>query len=203
MVTIITSTILIFSAPAMFWWVLKLGIRFTFLNRLFLIVLAGFVFLRLLPDSFNRGGWWGIIFIVLGVALPTFAESQWRQTEGTSHGIMLTIGYLGFAVHVFLDGHTLSMFEKAPFAEDWLKWIVVSHRLPESLIVWWTCFPRFGWIYALGILVSIAGFSVAGFLCGFAISIPPNLAATAGWISQSLLAGSLLHLSFHRASTIR
>ena len=203
MTAIIASTLLVFSAPLIFWWALSYGSTYHFLNRILMVVLAGFVLLRLLPDTYSQSGWLGLFLAFMGFALPSLAEFIWRRAQAASDKLMFAIGYLGFAFHIFIDGHTIALFDRAEFTEPWIKWLLVSHRLPESLIIWWACFPRLGWRLSLWVLCSIAGTSIGGYLIGGMYAITPDWTNTVSWVSQSLLAGSLLHLVFHRLPTNR
>ena len=141
----------------------------------------------------NHGGWVTLVFVVLGFVSPTFAEKLFRRAAKHAHVVALALGLLGLSLHAVLDGAALA---GSAFGGDQLPTAVVVHRFPVGLTIWWLLRPHFGNVVAGLVLTLVAAATAAGYGLG-----PPVAEGLSGqsvaWF-QAFVAGSLLHVVFHR-----
>lgn len=197
MLHLILSIFCLLLAPFLSWAYHRYSRHYQTIDRLLSIVIGLFAALKLLPESFQNGGWYAIGLATLGFALPTAAERLWRKQFERVDSLPLMLAVTGFLVHDFIDGAALM----SPFATPTLSslaWAIILHRLPEGVIIWWVLYPKFGrWLAWMGLL-SMAGATAGGYAFGGRILWNINYSSQwAAWL-QALLAGSLLHLLTHK-----
>jgi zinc transporter ZupT len=118
-----------------------------------------------------------------------FADKE----EGV-HLATYLVGIAGLLLHAAVDGAVLLSGDAG--RGDALAWAVVLHRLPAGLAVWWLARIGFGvriaWL-VLGLLAlaTIGGYEMAAKMLDL---VSNDIFA---WF-QAFVAGSLLHLAFHR-----
>jgi hypothetical protein len=88
--------------------------------------------------------------------------------------------------------------EKHAHYSEFLAIAVLLHRLPAGLAIWWLVRPRLGRRSALLVLSALAAATIAGFT-GSLLGWPDMFSGTPWFITQALLAGSLVHIVLHQS----
>lgn len=169
------------------------------LDGFVLVAVTGLTLLYILPHSILIGGWPALILSFIGLLAPTLIEHKYHRLAHQAHTVTLILAILGMSLHGFIDG--LALINHGTAAGDHavaLPWAVILHRLPEGITVWWLIRPQYGSRKAIVTLVFISLITIFGF--SFWDSLQPSVENQ--WIAafQSLIAGSLLHVIFHRAT---
>lgn len=153
------------------------------------------VLLPLVPHAIEEREALLLVVVALGFAAP-FALARLSQAADRGvHGWGLLLGTLGLALHALVDGSALGVANQLG---GWgLAPAVILHRLPVGLAIWWLAERNFGRKAAVGALAMLMGATVAGFFAG------SSAARLAGWhewlhLFQAAVAGSLVHVAFHR-----
>ena len=173
-----------------------------FLDGLIFVSMVGLVFLGILPDDLQAGGMLSAAFLLLGAATPSIMERNFHGLGRTSHNLSLILGLTGLVLHAVIDGTGLEISHAAAHPNHdhglhaHLGHAVILHRLPVGLTVWWLLRPAYGRLVPTFVLGFLAAATGVGFFYG-----PQVTAALGGqgaaWF-QSFVAGSLLHVVFHR-----
>lgn len=135
--------------------------------------------------------------LVLGAAgfiIPLVAERLLHQKDEGIHVLTLIVGVAGLVLHAAADGAALLAGDANGHMA--LAIAVIGHRLPAGLGVWWLVRTEFGTRPA----VLVLGLMAAATLIGYeAAALTLDLISTRAfaWF-QAFVAGSLLHLAFHR-----
>jgi len=158
------------------------------------VVIGGLVIFHILPESIESAGLWSIGFVLLGLMGPSIAESLFHKAAALTHKSTLALGVFGLVLHSLTDGTAL--IESPDFDQLTLIIAVIAHRLPVGLTIWWLLRPHFGKGIALGVLGLMAGGTVLG--AHFGDQWLPSLSETAIALVESFIAGSVLHVVFHR-----
>ncbi len=200
MLFLLLSLILLVAGPLFY---LLLQRRPLLLHRLEHILLLGVtaaVVLHILPESVLRVGWSVLLTAAVGWALPELLERVWRQAIRRIDAISIALAMAGLVVHGVLDGAVLA---EPGFTSKLLPFMVLLHRIPDSLLIWLLMYPHSGWrlpsvaLVVIG-LATILGFAYSedaiSFLRGQVGSNDDQILAH----FQALVAGSLLHLSTHK-----
>lgn len=181
------------------------------LDGFVLVAIAGLVVFHLLPDSMALGGSWAIAAAVVGFFIPMLAE---HAVLGFGRGgdcskLVLNLALSGLAIHAFLDGIALTSaanggahagHDHGEPALGMLSIGVLLHRLPVGLAIWSIVRPGRGAPMAFALLAMISLFTVAGHSLG-PESIQAMPMAMFG-IFEALVAGSLVHVVFHRPKSV-
>jgi uncharacterized protein len=167
------------------------------LDGFVVVVITGIVVLELLPDVMGKGLFWSILFVLLGLVGPTLLEKAFHRAENQVHRAALVLGLIGLVLHSFLDGIALRDVPAMSGATDTLLPLGVAvHTVPVALTIWWLLFPRFGAGLA-GVFLALMGVgTVAGYIAG--PELEPMLAGLGIALFRALVAGSILHVIFHR-----
>ncbi|MDZ4698062.1 MAG: permease [Rhodothermales bacterium] len=167
------------------------------LDGFVVVVITGIVVLELLPDVMGEGLFWSILFVLLGLVGPTLLEKAFHRAENQVHRAALMLGLIGLVLHSFLDGIALRDVPAMSGAADTLLPLGVAvHTVPVALTIWWLLFPRFGAGLA-GVFLGLMGAgTVAGYIAG--PELEPMLAGLGIALFRALVAGSILHVIFHR-----
>jgi uncharacterized membrane protein YraQ (UPF0718 family) len=170
------------------------------------VTIGGIVLLHILPHAFLVGGWAMLLLAALGLVGPALFERVVGPRLPLVTRWMLPLALLGLSLHAFIDGAVLAEAAGGHEghghdhghegeASGWMALGVVLHRVPEGLASWWVFRHRHG---LRGSLLALASVGVATTL-GFALGgrLEGHLGALHGL--QALVAGSLLHVIFHRS----
>lgn len=162
----------------------------------FLVVsVAGLVLFRVVPEAVAGGGWWALLFCLLGLLGPSMLERLFRDAARQTHNAAMLLALVGVTFHATFDGAALNLSAVSERGGGMLPLAVVLHRFPVGLTIWWLLRPS-GVRVAGGVLTLMSVATCVGYFGG-----PSLLAALDGqalsWF-EALVAGSLLHVILHR-----
>ena len=159
------------------------------------VAIGGLIISGIIPEILHYGGWWSILFLLAGLALPTFSEKVFHNIKST-HKTALVLGLSGLFIHAITDGAALALGAGDGHAHEFLTLSVLLHRIPIGLTIWWFVKPQFGSRAALATLVLIA----VGTILGYSESplILGSIHHSSLAYFQAFVAGSLVHIIFHR-----
>jgi len=83
------------------------------LDAFVLVIIAGLVFLHILPEGLQTGGWPALVATALGLMIPTLGERILKMDLGKTHRAVLVLGLVALGTHAFLDGMVLAGGEGA------------------------------------------------------------------------------------------
>lgn len=155
------------------------------------VTMVGLVVTGIMPEAYEQGGGWVFGFAILGLLLPSLSERSFRRFRYQTHVIALVLGLTGLLIHAMADGTAL-----ADGGDKLLSWGVLLHRFPIGLTIWWFLRPNYGTRFAAATLVLIGVGTVLGF--GLAPQVATTLSLRGMAWFQAFVAGSLLHVVFHR-----
>lgn len=158
------------------------------------VVIGGLVVFHILPEAIETVGLWSLLFVSLGLIGPSLAEHLFHKAAAITHKSTLILGVFGLVVHSITDGAAL--VDDPNFDQLTLIIAVIAHRMPVGLTVWWLLRPHFGKGIALSVLALMAIGTAIGSLAGeqFMPQFNPQTVA----LIESFIAGSVLHVVFHR-----
>ncbi len=168
-----------------------------FLDSFVLCSVFGLVAFHILPESISEAGFWAAIAAAVGLFGPMLLGSYLKTGECHIHGSIISLASIGLIAHAILDGAAISTASFDIDSSGFLLGIaVILHRLPEGVGIWRVTRSQFGvGIGALALFVLIIAVT-AGFF--FGTQLLDNSSETALVIFQSIMAGTLLHVIFHR-----
>jgi zinc transporter ZupT len=194
------TLLLVFSLASLFGGPLLLDLlasrkhAYRVVDTFILVAVFGLILLHVLPESYELLGWPAILAALVGFVAP-LAFGSFLNTGCHMHRSLISIASLGLIAHSLLDGMAIAGAH-AHAQGTMLALAVVLHRLPEGAGVFRLARYSFGKNVALLALVALGFFTVAGFYFGTQILVlvpEPSLV-----LFQSLMAGILLHVIFHR-----
>ncbi len=153
-------------------------------------ILAGLI----LWDKVPEGGWPTLVCAAIGFVLPLLAEQMLHRQERGIHLATLGVGVLGLLLHGAADGAALLTGHHGH--ETTLSIAVILHRAPAGLAIWWLVQTSFGRTPALVVLGLMTLATIAGYVAASQVA-DLTTAQSFAWF-QGFVAGSLLHLTFHR-----
>ncbi len=158
------------------------------------VVIGGLVLFHILPESIEQVGLWSLLFVLMGLIGPSLAEHLFHKAAALTHKTTLILGVSGLVLHSLTDGTAL--IEDPDFDQLTLIIAVIAHRLPVGLTVWWLLRPHFG----KGIALIVLGLMSVGTVIGAVMSeqLLPQISPSAVALIESFIAGSVLHVVFHR-----
>jgi len=169
----------------------------------FVFTAVGFMIVgHILPECVESAGY-GVLFLALfGLLGPLMVERTLKGAAAKAHMTALVLGLIGVFIHGIADGVILGGFgvEDAHGAAGesglWLPLAVVIHRLPVGLMIWWLLRENFGKAVAISVLVAVG----AGTIGGYYGVDHWTYTVEGSWLVyfEALVAGSLLHVVFHR-----
>ncbi len=192
---LIISLLPLFAAPILHGLCQRRAGWLHFTDGFIFVAIGGLIVAGIMPEVLHHGGWQALIFLFLGLALPTLTERIFHSI-GKVHTVALALGLMGLFVHAITDGAALAHGEHGGHAEEILSLGVLLHRIPIGLTIWWFAKPKFGSPVAMGVLALVALGTVLGFGWGETLSAPLTSAGMAYF--QAFVAGSLVHIVFHR-----
>ncbi|MEN3975188.1 ZIP family metal transporter [Emcibacter sp. SYSU 3D8] len=149
--------------------------------------------LLILWDTAESGGWLIVAFATAGLAGPLAAEALLHRERGV-HAVTLVVGVGGLLLHSAADGAALLSGQLG--RHEALSMAVVLHNVPAGLAIWWLVQTNVGTRAAMVVLALLAAATVAGYFAASAVASVASEAEFA-WL-QAFVAGSLLHLTYHR-----
>jgi hypothetical protein len=148
----------------------------------------------ILVDTAEAGGWLAVPFALAGLAGPLVAEALLHHKERGVHIATLAVGVIGLVLHSAADGAALLAGHHGH--HETLSVAVVLHNFPAGLAIWWLVQTNFGTRAAAVVLALLVAATVAGYVAASAVADVASEAEFA-WL-QAFVAGSLLHLTYHR-----
>ena len=159
------------------------------------VAIGGLIITGIVPEIIHHGGWWSILFLLAGLALPTFSEKVFHNIKST-HKAALILGLCGLFIHAITDGTALALGKNQGQVHEFLTLSVLLHRIPIGLTIWWFVKPQFGSRAAFATLVLMATGTFIGY---YQYPLSLNSINHSGLVYfQAFVAGSLVHVMFHR-----
>lgn len=191
---LLASIVALLIGPLLFNLTIKKPNMLDLFDGFIFVVIGGLVIFHILPETISEAGLWSILFVLIGLFGPTLAESLFHKAAALTHKTTLALGVFGLVLHSLTDGTALT--EDPNFTQLTLIIAVIAHRLPVGLTVWWLLRPHFGKTIALSVLALMAAGTITGSYYGS--QWLPGLDSTVVALIESFIAGSVLHVVFHR-----
>ncbi|AWL11252.1 hypothetical protein HMF8227_00756 [Saliniradius amylolyticus] len=166
------------------------------LSSFLIVVLAGIVLGEIIPMSYQAVGWWAVPMIIIGLSGPTLIEKLFSKAADSTHQVTLLIGICGLMLHAMIDGASLNEYEHLSSASGLLGLAVVLHRIPVALMILLLLRPLFGRKGVWMGLMSVAIFTLFGYVLG--LQIEKAISSEGFALLQSFVAGTLLHVLIHQ-----
>ncbi len=174
------------------------------MEKVLLVALAVMVVGHILPEAYHTAGWLAIAVAFIGILIPNLLERYSHKLEHRIHGIQVIIAFTGLILHAGVDGAALAGEEfwhthaASHVGHDHtLPWLVVLHRVPVALFLWWAICESYN-VFVAGMVLAIMGIStIIGFMVGGHIFATMET-LTSFALFQAFVAGSLIHLAWHR-----
>lgn len=193
---LLTALSALFVGPLIYTSLSRANIPHKALDRVLVISIVLLLIGGTVPHAVEEGGWWVLIFLVGGFALPFAVERGLRRLAWQAHIATLAVAVGGVTLHSVVDGAAVAeMTDK--FNGTWsLFAAVVLHRLPVSAAVWWLVRPQFGLGWGFATLVGLVGATLVGYLGGHRWLPEGNHVFEASF--ELFVAGALLHVVLNR-----
>ena len=191
---LVASLIALFVGPFLFKLTRNNANWLDLLDGFIFVVIGGLVVFHILPDAIAEIGVICLLFTLLGLLGPSLAETLFHKAARMTHNVTLLLGVSGLVLHSMTDG--LALIDNPDESQLSLIIAIVLHRLPVGLTVWWLLRPHFGRGIATAVLLLMAAGTLAG--AEFGSHWLPTLGTTTTLLLQSFIAGSVLHVVFHR-----
>ena len=154
------------------------------------VAVPALVLWQVVPHAWASYGLLAIGAFVLGIGTPALIQRISHRLAPHTDNLALLAGLSGLSLHEFLEGVALVSKELH------IGPVVILHRIPVGLTVWWLLRPRYGFRGAsLGIGAILAA-TVAGYVAGARFFGDGQ--GSAG-LYQAFVGGSLLHVVFHQS----
>ncbi|RMH40922.1 MAG: hypothetical protein D6689_12340 [Deltaproteobacteria bacterium] len=192
---LIVSLIALAAGPLLFRAARAARGSFAALDGFVVVAIAGLMTIHVIPHAIAAAGLGSIAMALVGLLGPGLLERTLRRAARHTHTATVVLAIAGLTVHAFFDGVALAE-PASGHGAHMLAVAVVLHRLPVAITVWWVLRPDRRSRLALSALAALGAATVAGYAAGDAIA---SLLAES-WLGyfQSLVAGSVLHVVFHR-----
>lgn len=163
-----------------------------------MVAIAGLAIFHLLPTAIDHAGSWSLLTALAGVLGPfLFGRNLPHGGQRNVHNIFILVAVAGLAFHAMIDGAAIFHGTHSHGAHDMhLGGMVVAvliHRVPMSMLVWWSLRPRMGIKIAASALGGLALATGAGYLLGGEFHFTPTLMGHL----VAFVAGSLVHVVAH------
>jgi uncharacterized protein len=192
--TLLASIVALLIGPLLFNLTIKKPNMLDLFDGFIFVVIGGLVIFHILPETIAEAGLWSLLFVLVGLFGPTLAESLFHKAAALTHKTTLALGVFGLVLHSLTDGSALT--DDPNFTQLTLIIAIIAHRLPVGLTVWWLLRPHFGKVIALSVLSLMAIGTATGSY--FGRQWLPGLDPTVVALIESFIAGSVLHVVFHR-----
>jgi hypothetical protein len=162
-----------------------------------LVAIAGLSLFHLLPVAIDHAGSLSLLTALAGVLGPfIFGRNLPHQGQRNVHNIFILFAVAGLAVHAMIDGAALFHGTHHGLDDVQLGGMVIAvliHRVPMSLLVWWSLRPRMGLSVAAAALGLLGLATGAGYLLGGSLHLTPTIIGHL----VAFVAGSLVHVVAH------
>ncbi len=161
-----------------------------------MVLVVGFVLVHIMPRAFQVAGFPVVLIAIAGLLVPGWLERSLKRVASRTHALTLTVATVGLVAHALFDGVALGLPNTDHSGEtSMLALAVVFHRLPIAITLWWLVRPS-GLRAAISILFAVGAATLIGYFLATDFSAMLN----AEWLAyaHALVAGSLLHVLFHR-----
>lgn len=166
------------------------------------VSIAGLSLFHMLPEAVEHAGWWALLSALAGILGPfIFGQNLHHSGQRTVHNIFIIIAALGLAIHAMIDGAAIfhgTHGLDAHLGEDPIQFggmvaAVLIHRVPMSLLIWWSLKPKMGTGVASGALGILGVATAVGYaVSGMVEMTPPIMGHLVAFV-----AGSLVHVVGH------
>lgn len=146
--------------------------------------------LRVLPELYGQLGVFAVAFLGMGYAGACFVARSARPVRLVT---WLAVGT--FALHSILDGAALAVACQGGGGSA-LALGLVSHRLPEGLLVGTQLLPRFGGWRTVGVTALLGAATALGALSGQKLLTHLDTDVTHGVVALGM--GAMLRIASHR-----
>lgn len=163
------------------------------------VVISGLVFAHILPEKFSDLGFISVFIMLAGLLLPNLLEKiKNSRFANQTHRFTLFTALFGLVLHDVTDGLALSatLGESLNHVHDPLTAAIIIHRVPMGFIVWWLIKPNYGSLKAIAMITVLMLATTLGYFMGHSLHDFFNIKGVQ--IFESFMAGSLLHVIFHR-----
>jgi uncharacterized membrane protein YraQ (UPF0718 family) len=161
------------------------------------VAIVGLSLFHMMPAAIEHAGWLALVSAVAGILGPfLFGRNLQHAGQRKVHNIFILIAVAGLGLHAMIDGAAIfhGTHETAEHIHfGGLVAAVLIHRVPMSLLVWWSLKPRMGNAISAGALGVLGVATAAGYLLGGSIAMTP---AIMGHL-VAFVAGSLVHVVGH------
>ncbi len=199
MIPLIAASVAPALGPALYWLAGRRVTPIAVLDGFVYIALPGLVFLVVFPQAAEIGSWLPVAMLAAGAIGPSLAEKTFRSVAEGAHNLALLLGLSGLALHALIEGAALR--PSVANAETVFLLAVVLHRLPVGLAIWWLLRPRFGRTAGLAAIAVVVASTAGGYFAGDEATAA--LSGQAGSLFQAFVAGTLLHVVFHKAPSYK
>ncbi|MGI2260989.1 metal transporter [Shewanella sp. GXUN23E] len=165
------------------------------LDGFIFVSLGGLVLVHILPELLHHGGFWSLLFVILGLWGPTASERLFHRYSEVTHNLTLALGIGGLLLHTLTDGGALVLAQQEGNS-PMLALGVILHRLPVGLAIWWLLKPQVGTKWASVVLVAMMSLTAAGYFAGTQLLSQLSLDNTV--YLQAFVTGSILHVVLHQ-----
>lgn len=200
---LIASIVTLFSGPLVYDLLPKRNQWLNLLDGFIFISIGGLVLAMILPETLSHGGWWSLLFMLIGLLLPSLSERIFHGRTRETHIVALFLGFLGLMLHAMADGAILALPEGHDHhghehgVSGWSMALgVLLHRFPIGLTIWWFVRPKQGLGWAMATLLLIGAGTIVGY--GAAPQVISMLSTEGMAWFQAFVGGSLLHVVFHQ-----
>lgn len=168
-----------------------------FLDSFVVFSVFGLVAFHIMPESIHEAGIWAIIAAAVGLFAPILIGPYLRTGECRIPTSIISLASIGLIAHAILDGAAISTASLNVEQSGFLLGIaVVLHRLPEGVGIWRVTRSQYSAMIGVLVLGALIVAVIVGYFFGG--QLLNRSSETALTIFQSLMAGTLLHVIFHR-----
>lgn len=156
-------------------------------------VVAALVAFEFAPEAIEEGGLTAILFLLLGLSLPSGLEQFFERFRRQTHILALVLALLGLLTHALADG---SLLATGSSHSPSLSLAIAIHSIPVGAAVWWLTAPQFGRGVGMALIAGMVSATVVGFY--FGVSLESYFGPEYWSWFRAAVAGSLLHVLFGR-----
>src|SRR5690606_6158953 len=164
LILLITSVLALALGPLMFAMADRARATLAALDGFVMVAVAGLALVHIIPHAAATAGIGALAVAIVGFIGPGLIEHRLERAARQTHTAALVLALAGLTVHEFFDGVGLATaFYDEESGISILAIAVVLHRLPIAVTVWWLVRPLRGPAAAWGVLVALAGATLAGY----------------------------------------
>ena len=167
-----------------------------FLDSFALTSVFGLALFHLLPESISHGGIWAILAACVGLFGPMLFSSYFKTGECHIQKSILSMAFLGLMAHATFDGLAIAGNNDIASQTSILALSIILHRLPVSVGIYRVANQSGSNKLGLLTLLAIGIATIVGYF--FGTEIITKVSEQTLIIFQALMAGTLLHVFFHK-----